>query len=105
MSTRTPQQNKSIHKYCDMVAEELRRQGIDMKALLKPEIEIPATMELVKSHIWKPVQDLMFDIESTTELSTTDVDAVYQVIARHLAEKHGVSVPFPDRYSQGQDNG
>ena len=100
---RTLQQNRAIHKYCALVAEELNRQGIDMKALLKPEIEIPATPELIKSHIWKPVQDIMLDKESTTELDTKDVDSVYQVIARHLAEKHGISVAFPDRFSQGQD--
>jgi hypothetical protein len=99
--SRTLKQNNSIHKYCAMVAEELNRQGIDMKALLKPEIEIPATPELVKTHIWKPVQNIMLDIESTTDLSTTDVDAVYQVISRHLAENHGISVAFPSHFTQG----
>jgi len=97
---RTPRQNNAIHKFCAMLAEELVAKGIDMKALLKPGIEIPATPELVKNHIWKPVQDIMLDKESTTELTTKEVDMVYQVVSRHLAEKHGISVPFPDRFSE-----
>lgn len=74
-----------------------------MRAVLKPEVEIPWTTQNVKNHIWRPIQKIMTEIESTTDLSTRDVDAIYQVVARHLAEKHGVSVPFPDRFTQGAE--
>ena len=99
--TRTPKQNNSIHKYCSLLSDAFNQAGLDMKAVLKPEVDIPWTTESVKNHIWRPIQEIMVDVESTTELSTTDVDAIYQVVAKHLAEKHGISVAFPDRFSQG----
>lgn len=100
---RTLQQNKALHKFCSMLADEFGARGLDMKAVLKPEVEIPWTTESVKNHIWRPVQEIMTDIESTADLSTTDVNAIYQVVARHLAEKHGISIAWPDRFSQGED--
>jgi len=100
---RTCQQNKALHKYLGELSEALNDAGWDMKAVLKPNISIPWTPEMAKEHIWKPVQNIMLDKDSTTELSTTDVDAIYQVISRHMAEKFGVSVPFPDRFSQAED--
>ena len=102
MTDRTLKQNNAIHKYCAMLAEQFGERGLDMRAVLKPEVEIPWTTESVKNHIWRPIQEIMTDIESTTDLSTKDVDAIYQVVARHLASKHGISVPFPDRFSQGE---
>jgi len=100
---RTLQQNKALHKYLAELAEALNDAGLDMKAVLKPGVSIPWTMEMAKEHIWKPVQNIMLDKDSTTELSTTDVDAIYQVISRHMAEKFGVSVAFPDRFSMAEE--
>jgi hypothetical protein len=74
-----------------------------MKALLKPHVEIPATEELIKDMVWRPVQKIMTGIESTTDLSTTDVNDIYQVVSRHLAEKHGISVAFPDRFNRSEE--
>lgn len=99
---RTLKQNASLHKYCSLLADEFAARGLDMKAVLKPDVEIPWTTESVKNHIWRPVQEIMLDKESTTELSTTDIDAIYQVVSKHLAEKHGISIPYPDRFSQAE---
>jgi hypothetical protein len=101
MAARTAKQNDCLHKYFRLLAESLNAAGLDMRKVMKPEWEIPWTEEMVKAHLWKPVQDVMLDKESTTELSTTDVDAVYQVVSRHLAEKHGISVAFPSHFTQG----
>jgi hypothetical protein len=100
---RTPKQNNSIHKYCSLLSDAFNQAGLDMKAVLKPEVDIPWTTESVKNHIWRPIQEIMVEVESTTELSTTDVDAIYQVVAKHLAEKHGISVAFPSHFTQGQE--
>lgn len=93
---RTIQQNKAMHKYFTMLAEKLNDAGLDMKKVLKPHVDIPWTPASIKSHIWKPVQDAMLDKESTTELDTAQVDAVYKVISRHISEKFGINVEFPD---------
>jgi len=97
MNSRTLQQNKALHKYCRMLSEALNDAGLDMKAVLKPEIDIPWSESTVKEHLWKPIQSAMIDKESTTELDTKEVNQVYEVLNRHLAAKLGLSVPFPTR--------
>lgn len=95
---RTLQQNKAMHLYFTMLAEALNDAGLDARHVLKPEIEIPWTRTMVKSLLWKHIQDAMFDKDSTTELDQKQVDAVYKVLSRHLSEKFNVYVPFPDKF-------
>jgi hypothetical protein len=92
---RTLQQNKAMHKYFTMVAESLNDAGYDMKKTLKPEIEISWTPTSVKEYLWKPIQEAMMLKDSTTELHTDQVSAVYNVLSRHLSAKLGVNVSFP----------
>jgi len=92
---RTLRQNRALHKYFSMLADALNDAGLDMKKTLKPEIEIPWTPENVKNHLWRPIQEAYLTKESTTELETPDVQKVYKVLDRYLAEKHGVSIAFP----------
>lgn len=96
---RTLQQNKAMHKYFSMVAESLNDAGYDMRKTLKPEIEIPWTQQSVKEHLWKPIQEAMILNQSTTELDTSQVSAVYSVLSRHLSAKLGVNVSFPSSQS------
>jgi len=97
MKNRTIQQNKALHKYYRMLSEALNDAGLDMKAVLRPDIDIPWTESTVKKHLWKPIQIAMIDKESTTELEKEEVNRVYKVLDRHLAAKLGLSVPFPTR--------
>lgn len=92
---RTDQQNKALHKYCELLAEALNDAGLDMKQVLKPEIDIPWTKESVKNHLWRPIQQVMMDKESTTEMSTADPGDIYLVLNRHIGEKFGINVPWP----------
>ena len=95
MTTRTDPQNKAIHKFCELLADALDAAGLDMKKTLKPDVDIPWSKETVKDFLWRPIQQALFQKESTTELETHEVSEVYQVLNRHLSEKFGVSVPFP----------
>lgn len=92
---RTLTQNNALHKYCERVAEALNDSGQDMRHFFKEDAEIPWNLELVKSHIWKPIQKLVIDKDSTTEATTTDYNKVYEVLHRHLAQKHGITVLWP----------
>ena len=92
---RTIKQNKAMHKYFAMVAEALNESGFDMRKTLKASIDIPWTPESVKNHLWRPIQEVMLNIESTSELDSADPSEVYNVLSRHLATKLGVSVPWP----------
>lgn len=92
--SRTDQQNKALHVYFQLVAETLNDAGLDMRKVLKPEVEIPWSKNTVKEYLWKPIQKIQLQKKSTTELSTKDIDLIYDTMNRHLA-KHGVHEPFP----------
>lgn len=97
---RTLKQNKAMHLWFSQVSDFLNDAGMDMRACLKPDVEIPWTPESVKNHLWRPIQEIMLDKESTTECSTTDPSAICMVITRHFAEKHGMTLPeFPSRFT------
>ena len=91
---RTLQQNKSIHLFCEFVASALNEKNLDMKVILKPDIEIPASSYAVKEFLWKPIQKYQLGKSSTTMLSTKEVTEIYEIINRHLAQFE-ISVMFP----------
>jgi len=78
-----------------MLSQELNDAGLDMKAVLKPEVDIPWSKMTVKEHLWKPIEKIMIDKESTEEMTNEEVSKIYEVLNMHLASKLGVSVPFP----------
>ncbi len=92
---RTPKQNNSVHLYFDLLAQELNNAGYGVKKTLRHDIDIPWTPELIKLLMWKKVQEAMFSKKSTTQLDTSEISQVYEVINKHLAETVGISVPFP----------
>ena len=92
---RTQQQNRALHLWFRHLAEELNAAGLDMRATLKPEISIPWTGETIKDFLWRPVQKAQLKKESTTELTTSEIDVIWETLNRHLGEKFGVHVPFP----------
>lgn len=93
---RSKLQNNSLHLFCELLATELNDAGLDMRVVLKPEVDIPWTKTTIKEHIWKPIQQALTLKESTTEMNTTEPRKVHEIITRHLGEKFGVEVPaFP----------
>jgi hypothetical protein len=98
---RTTTQNASLHKYCQLLADELNEQGQDFRLFMKEGYEVPFTQDLVKEHIWKPVQKAMFGIDSTTKADRTQYSAIYDVLNRKMAE-YGVYVPWPSEEARGE---
>ena len=71
---RTTLQNRSIHKYCALLAEQFEGSGLDMQEVLSKAVPVRWTMEAVKEVIWKRIQVAMFpDKPSTTQLETKEV--------------------------------
>ena len=91
----TGQQNKSLHLFFRLLADELNGAGFSVMETLRHDAEIPWTEELVKALMWKPIQNAMYDKTSTQRLTTTQTQEVYETLNRHLAEKIGVHVPWP----------
>lgn len=96
---RTAQQNRALHLWFKLVAQTLNSSGLTMRTTLKPEVwenlEMPWNTELVKDFIWRPVQKAMLKKASTTQLTTADIDKVWDVLNKNLGEKLGVYQPFP----------
>jgi len=98
-AVRTLKQNKSIHKYCALLAEAFENGGFDMQTVLSKAVPVKWTMEAVKEVIWKRIQIVKFpDKKSTAQLETTDVNEVYQVIARHMATEFEINISFPNKF-------
>lgn len=92
---RTLTQNKALHLYLELMADALNDAGLDMKKTLKPEIDIPWTKESAKEFLWRPVQKVMINEESTTDAETNEYTVIYSALSRHISEKFGIYIPWP----------
>ncbi len=101
---RTIPQNSALHLGLGMIAKALNMAGLDMRKVLKPEIEIPWTVQSIKEFLWRPVQKAMTGKKSTTELAKIgELEEIWDVIMRHLGEKHGVEyIPFPSEANKNK---
>lgn len=88
-------QNSSIHLYCTKVAKALNRGGYSVESLVTQIMEIPFNMTLVKELIWRRAQLAHVGKKSTKEITTKDIDKIYEVVNRFLADRYKLHVPFP----------
>jgi len=103
---RTLTQNRALHLMYDHLAKTLNDAGYDMKRTLKQDVDIPWNTITVKEYLWKPIQNAQLGKESTTELTTKEIDEVFETLNRHLGDKLGVHVIFPsiDSLMRGYKN-
>lgn len=99
---RTTKQNKALHLYFTHLADELNDAGLDMRKTLKPAVEIPWNAKTIKEYIWRPIMTAQLGKQSTTEMTTKDIDTVFDTITRHLANRFGLQVDFPSIETQLQ---
>ncbi len=92
---RTLTQNRALHLYFTHLADELNGAGYDIRKTLKPSIDIPWSGKTIKEYLWRPIMEAQLGKKSTTEMSTKDIDKVFDTINRHLGEKFGLHVDFP----------
>lgn len=101
---RTKKQNDSLHLYFQQLSETLNEAGLDVRAVMKPEMDIPWSGVMVKELLWRPIQKIYLNKKSTTRLTSDEVSQVYKILDRHLAEKFGVLVEFPSLETLIQQN-
>lgn len=92
---RTDTQNRALHLYFRLLAEALNDAGYDMRETIRQEIDIPWTPTTVKEHLWRPVMKKYLREQSTTRMTTKDIDKIYDIVNRFIGERTGVFVPFP----------
>ena len=103
---RTIKQNRALHLFYYQLAELLNEHGLDMKAVLKEDVDIPWTTENVKNHLWRPLQEAYLNKKSTIQLETNEIDKIYNILCKMLGEKFGLHQEFPnmENYIQKQIN-
>lgn len=95
MTTRTPQQNKSLQKGLRNLADEFNAGGLDMRKVLKPGVDIPWTGDSAREYLFNPIAEVMFDGRTSSELDTKEIQEVWNTLMRFTGEKHGVTVDWP----------
>ncbi len=100
---RTLPQNSALHVGLQLIADALNDSGLDIRKVLKPEVDIPWTVESVKEYLYRPIQKIMTGKSSSTELDKAEPSEVFDVLTRHLAEKHHIeAIPFPSEANRNK---
>ena len=95
---RTLAQNRSLHKYCADVADEMNAAGYDFKQVVR--LPVSMTPELVKEYLFKRIMSTRYpDKESTTELDTVEIQKVYEDMNNATAQLFGISMAWPSEES------
>lgn len=95
MKQRTIQQNKSIHKGCQNIADVLIDNGISLNKVIK-NLEIRPSMDSVKD-IFRSIAESKYGVKSTTELKSNQVTEVWEDLIKAVSESTGVFIPFPSK--------
>lgn len=89
----TARQSRALHLWCDEVARELNNSGIDMSVLVR-NLQVSHTKESVKA-IWKAIAQAKYGKTSTTQLTSKELNDVYDEMNKMLASV-GIHLAFPD---------
>lgn len=97
---RTYLQNRSMHKWIKQVADELRRQKVDMRDFVSGPIY--ADEDLVKEKIWKKILHDVYGKDSTTEQTTVETTEIYDTLNKLFGEGVGgrcepFHIPWPSK--------
>ena len=95
---RTTLQNSALHLYFEMVADALNDAGLEIHMEYLGKItEVPWRKESVKDRLWLPIMETMTGKTSTAKMDRKEISEVFEVLFRHLAEKHSIMVLFPSK--------
>jgi len=96
---RTNPQNNALHLWFQQLSDELNEQGCFANKIIRGNVEMYWTPVLVKEILWKGIQKTMFGKDSTRKLlKAEEIDKIYDVINKVIAERTGGQVqvpPFP----------
>ena len=103
--TRSSQQNKSLHKYFTLIANQLNDMGQEFcfSGITGKELSMRYTMNIIKEMFWKPIQETMFETKSTTKLTTSQMNQIIDVFTKFFADK-GVVLDFPSVEAMEKNN-
>jgi len=95
---RTNLQNNAMHLLFGQIADELNERGIEQKViveLLDKYATVPWNTITVKEIIWRTLQKSLLLKQSTTALTTKEIDEVFEVMNREIFVPMGIELNFP----------
>lgn len=92
---RTLKQNKSLHKWLELLSQSLNDSGLTIEKTLTGKVEIPWSASTVKDILFRQVMKAQTGKDSTTQLSTKELNQVVETLTRYLATQHDLVVDFP----------
>jgi len=98
---RTNKQNAALHKFFNMLSDQLNELGqtFHYSGFKGEDMELMFTETIIKEFLWKPIQKALFDTDSTTKLTTDQINKILDVITNFYANK-GIPVVFPSKAEQ-----
>jgi hypothetical protein len=104
---RTIEQNRCLHECFQAWADGLNDGGYSVQEVFT--LPVQHTKESIKVNIaYRFIEALYPEIQRddgtyhTSDLSTTQIQQLFENINRALGEKFGVSITWPDRFNGGQ---
>lgn len=91
---RSKPQNSSLHACLRRLSKGLNSAGFGIAHPLKPDLEIPYTMESCKELLLKPIIQAMYNKESTSSLSKKEVHDSMDILLNRISELTGVVEGF-----------
>lgn len=95
---RTIKQNSCLHEYCGELAKALDEAGFEQREVFErfhTEFDVPWTKYAIKG-VCQRVGFLMFGKKSTAELTTVEMQKVYEVVDKRISEITGIRVEWPN---------
>lgn len=94
---RTLKQNSANHLWYKHAADALNGAGVDMQVFLKKRAGIYWTPEAFKETVFKVLAKAMFQVDSTTKLTTKQNSQVVEALIDFIARDYGVHIPYPSQ--------
>lgn len=96
--SRTIKQNASLWKYLEILSDELNSAGYEMVILIVgKEVHIPWTKDTLKEAVWNGIMKKAYKKNSSTDLTTSEMSEIYEIMNRWTATTFGIGVPWPNK--------
>lgn len=94
--SRSSLQNRALHKFFSIISNQLNEIGQEFGHLdFKDDLVYTKhTGIIIKEFIWRPIQKAMFNIESTKDINTNQINDITDVLIKYYGEM-GLSISFP----------
>lgn len=97
---RTEQQNSCMWAYLTQLAKALNDGGFDVQQSIK--VPINFDKDKAKEYMFDPVMKAITDKKSSTKLTTTEMQEVYETLNRFTCQRFGIGLDWPNIHNGGQ---